>query len=470
MVPAYALAFLIFIFTIGNLKIAIRPRTDKAVHDRNWLRIIGTTLGLLLLALSALPPVLIPVIVLPEPTGSYAIGTKYLHFTDNDSHGEIELDTNIKKEIVAQVWYPANPLPNTKPEPYWENASELSTIYSKRLSLMIQSLGRLLNSKMSEMKLPSYWFSHNSLTKTHSYLDAPLANEKQPFPPLIYSHGFFVSHNKHNTALMEELASHGYIVFGIAHAYDAPFFIYPDKTIKDFNARDELLLKQLEAGFDKNYMSLMEKLKKSQNPSEQLALLKEIDKNSKLTGMRQGALERVADVIFLIDELEKINSKEGMFSGKLDLDSLGVLGMSFGGTTAYGVCLVDKRCKAGVSMDGFASSDDMFKTGLTQPFMFMLAENRQGVYDFFYNKAENAAYIVTIKGTEHLNYTDESLIGGFTKLSGQLGKIDGNRCVKIINSYILAFFDKHLKGNASSLLDSPSPDYPEVEFKSRNST
>jgi hypothetical protein len=55
------------------------------------------------------------------------------------------------------------------------------------------------------------------------------------------------------------------------------------------------------------------------------------------------------------------------------------------------------------------------------------------------------------------------------KLIGQLGKIDGNRCVKIFKDYILAFFDKHLKGNDSGFLGSPSPDYPEVEFKLRNS-
>ena len=82
MVPAYTLAFMIFIFTLRNLRITIRPRTDETVHDRKWFRIIGTTLGLLLLILSALPPVLIPVIVLPAPTGSYAIGTKYLHFIE----------------------------------------------------------------------------------------------------------------------------------------------------------------------------------------------------------------------------------------------------------------------------------------------------------------------------------------------------------------------------------------------------
>ena len=37
-----------------------------------------------------------------------------------------------------------------------------------------------------------------------------------------------------------------------------------------------------------------------------------------------------------------------------------------------------------------------------------------------------------------------------------------------ILTHTSAFFDKHLKGLAAPLLDGPSPDYPEVAFKSRH--
>ena len=52
------------------------------------------------------------------------------------------------------------------------------------------------------------------------------------------------------------------------------------------------------------------------------------------------------------------------------------------------------------------------------------------------------------------------------KFTKAIGPIDGYRMVKIINDYTLAFFDKHLKGEMSPLLDGPSPDYPDVEFQS----
>jgi hypothetical protein len=40
---------------------------------------------------------------------------------------------------------------------------------------------------------------------------------------------------------------------------------------------------------------------------------------------------------------------------------------------------------------------------------------------------------------------------------------------EIQNVYVLTFFDKHLRGMAAPLLDGPSPDYPEVVFRSRQS-
>lgn len=45
-----------------------------------------------------------------------------------------------------------------------------------------------------------------------------------------------------------------------------------------------------------------------------------------------------------------------------------------------------------------------------------------------------------------------------------LQPIDASRAHRIINAYTLAFFDQHLAGQATPLLDSPSPDYPEVTF------
>ena len=47
-----------------------------------------------------------------------------------------------------------------------------------------------------------------------------------------------------------------------------------------------------------------------------------------------------------------------------------------------------------------------------------------------------------------------------------VGTIDSYDCIEIVNAYSLAFFDKHLKGQSSALIDSTEV-YEEVEFDKR---
>ena len=44
-----------------------------------------------------------------------------------------------------------------------------------------------------------------------------------------------------------------------------------------------------------------------------------------------------------------------------------------------------------------------------------------------------------------MNFSDWSLAGGFLKLVGLVGPIDGHRFVELQNRYVLAFFDRHLR-------------------------
>jgi len=60
------------------------------------------------------------------------------------------------------------------------------------------------------------------------------------------------------------------------------------------------------------------------------------------------------------------------------------------------------------------------------------------------------------------------LNGWLTQPVGTKPAIDAQRVILIQNVYYLAFFDKHLKDLASSLLDGPSFNYPEVAFRSHH--
>ena len=65
-----------------------------------------------------------------------------------------------------------------------------------------------------------------------------------------------------------------------------------------------------------------------------------------------------------------------------------------------------------------------------------------------------------IKGTEHANFKDYGPLG----IPIDIGPVDGRYATRIIDSYLLAFFDKHLNGVDSPLLNGQYV-YPEVVFK-----
>ena len=79
----------------------------------------------------------------------------------------------------------------------------------------------------------------------------------------------------------------------------------------------------------------------------------------------------------------------------------------------------------------------------------------------------NDAYYVVVKGTSHFKYSDFSLFSPDFRDAGLLGLIDGGRMGRSTSDYVLAFFDKYLKGKDSQLLKGSAAAYPEVEFKAR---
>lgn len=224
-------------------------------------------------------------------------------------------DTTDWRELVVQVWYPAEPLPETPPTAYSEHARTTGPIFADFVGL------------------PRFLFDHLSLVKTHSYRDAPIAKAEQKYPVLIFSHGYGLGTVTQNTVQMEELASHGYIVFSISHPYEALTTIYPDGRIVPLQAS------RVKAVFGEEKDSLYEKFVGTQNVAEKDTLFRRLKKKYAL---RDESLHIwTAETRFVTDELEKIDSgsRRSLLTGKLDLERIGVLGMSFGGATAGQTCL-----------------------------------------------------------------------------------------------------------------------------------
>jgi hypothetical protein len=70
-------------------------------------------------------------------------------------------------------------------------------------------------------------------------------------------------------------------------------------------------------------------------------------------------------------------------------------------------------------------------------------------------------YHLQIAGARHMSFSDAPLIApeNYANIS-----IDAKRATQIANAYILAFFDRFLRGRPSPLLDG-APVFPEVTFE-----
>jgi len=178
----------------------------------------------------------------------------------------------------------------------------------------------------------------------------------------------------------------------------------------------------------------------------------------------------------VLDRATALNQSDpaGRFTGRLNLSRVGFWGHSFGGASAAETCHLDKRCTAGLDLDGYLYGD-VVQAGLDQPFMTQWSEPPDRADPDWQQAGEDMrgaqsrlgadGYQIMIAGARHFNFTDNSVFyAPFLKLRGGLGPIDGRRFLAISTAYTAAFFDRYLKGQVQPLLAGPSAQYPEVQF------
>jgi len=116
-----------------------------------------------------------------------------------------------------------------------------------------------------------------------------------------------------------------------------------------------------------------------------------------------------------------------------------------------------------------------------RPFMIMThaghGPHDDATLDGFWANLSGWRLILTLTDSGHYSYTDdEEFLSQLVKariiplgVASQvvvpaIGTIDPVRAVAAERAYIGAFFDLHLRHRGSSLLDRPSPRYPDIQF------
>jgi predicted dienelactone hydrolase len=444
MVPAYTLAGLLVV--LGVPKLWRKKRATPIGRGRKIINVIGTGLGFVAIVIAAALPALFPVFQMPDPTGPYAVGTTSFAFAD-DSRPEIFTpDPDDKRVVYVQAWYPAQSTVDSTPAPLWIKPENLFPV--------------LVNSFLPTF-MPDYLFDHLALVESQSYFNAPLALQEAAYPVLVFSHGYAEGFFAQNMVQMEELASHGYIIFSVGHAYESSMVFdaqghaisMSETQMKAFNKED----RETNELFQKSFYA---------TGAEQIEAVRAWLAASPVA--LQSIQIWTQDMQFVLSQVEFMNrgQVDSPFAGHLDTARIGVFGQSFGGAIAFQVCAIDSRCKASINMDG-TQWGTLVDDPLQTPFLMMYNETNDRANDWALNISPAHGYSIRINGTTHINFTDFNLISSLFKHPqvGILGNIDPQQIERIMNAYTLAFFDQTLKGIPSPLLQARSPDYPEVELK-----
>ncbi|WP_371520025.1 alpha/beta hydrolase family protein [Kitasatospora sp. NBC_01300] len=350
-------------------------------------------------------------LTLPEPTGPHPVGTVPLHLLDASRPDPLAGPGRFR-ELMASVWYPAREAGAYPLAPWMADGA---------LRAFLADTGFAIDPALAPL--------------TSGRVGAPVHRAGRRLPVVVYSHGAH-SHRADHTVMVQELASHGYVVVTVDHTRDAitefpdGLVLTPDRSIpmgpKDFAADIRFLLDQVEA------------LAAGRNP----------DADGK--PLPAGLLHA------------------------LDPDRIGMFGWSKGGTATVYTMLTDRRVRAGLSLDG--PMQPTITTDLDRPFMMMTAEfTRAGqpAVAEFWPHLRGWRLDVQAQGAVHVSYGDNQVLIpqaakllGLTdeQVRGMIGTLDPARAVKIQQAYPVAFFDLHLRHRASRLLDGPSAAFPEVTY------
>ncbi len=319
---------------------------------------------------------------LPAPTGPLLIGTKIYNWVDRTRHERASKNPADFRQLVVQVWYPSR------------DRSGPAAAYVPMLS-----------------SYRHIWedsdFDVAGRTVTHSRLNAKPMSGTQ-FPVVLLSHGWEGTRSEY-TSIAEDLASHGYAVFGVDHPYMGRVALPSGEVTEPSESQFH-------------------------SPSEIVAYYAQ-------------------DLEFVIVQIAELNRSdpEKTFTGRFDMARIAAIGHSSGFVAASGACKMDSRIKACVNVDapGFSARD---LAGLNQPLLWIRLQKADGVPAEYLKTAKAAVYELQIEGANHGSVEDWD----YLEAASPAQREAAGKVLQIIRQYVEAFLSRHLDYESTKLLDAGS--------------
>ena len=351
---------------------------------------------------------------LPVPTGRFGVGRTKFDLMDEARAETLDPDgCGGKRELVVWVWYPARPGEGDRAVRYlpegWERSDDV--------------VGMQLGT---------------DVLTCHSVEDAPLEASEAPYPVVLFSASGFSPLSY--AALVEDLASHGYVVMSVCHTYEAPVTVFGDGRAM---FADPAYMTRIAYGRG--------------------AYQDEFRFRAEVAELKRDDLRFVAS---------QLGNLPAPLEGHLDLDRVGAFGHSLGGNAALGFCRIDDRCRAAVNLDG-GNWGDVGDLGLAKPALIVASEHpemlapaeqmvaagaypdvewcladRASLFDGWQKVVETGrpGSIVTIEGARHASFADVQfvLLAADSPLRAIMGPIEPRSMWRQTSDLLLGFFGEHL--------------------------
>ena len=393
--------------------------------------------------MSALPRQATPsTFELPTPTGPFPVATTSWRLTDRSRAEPFAAGELRQVEILA--WYPA------------EAGRGASAPYLREGLSEVRTFAKLFGDETA--------FDGLQGIRTHSELDGAPAASPAKLPLLVFSHGYTGVPSAY-TALLEDLASHGYAILSVVHPYEATAATLADGRVVTMTGKDGTLLKGIQDVFAEwgAEDATMAAVTKATDTAEQIRLLRGYLDGLHRTGI---ALRRwVDDTKLAIDTLQSLPSSSagGRLAARLDVARMGVFGHSMGGVTAAQFCVEDARCKAALNLDGIPQYGPMIGASMPRPLamVYSARPGRAGASDPIYRRAAHPYIRFDVRDTLHLDFSDMVFWGGPLRARPLLGAIAPARAAEITAAIVRQYFDQQLRGQRSPLLAGEAV-FPEV--------
>lgn len=405
-----------------------------AVGDVAWAersltgfpRFRRAVLGPLGLFMLAVLPVALPIPRIPAPSGPFDVGTITTGIVDRDREDPYPIPTEEQaaaeeeedgdvvrnpRRLVAQVWYPAEPAEGADPVPWNEDWDVVGPA-------MARSLG-----------FPWFFLDHVADVPSHAVADAtPLSGR---LPVVLYSHGWTgfrtIALNQ-----MEELASHGYVVIALDHPSIAVTTRLPDGEVIPLDER------ALPSGDG-------------------------VDEEDRADALELMVATQAEDLRAVVDELEKGTAGAfGALVDHVDLDTVGLFGHSVGGGAAVRFCLDDERCTSVVGFDPVVDAipDRLVARELEVPSLFIRSDDWRGTPNDrrlrgMAERSPSVSWWVGIEGAGHNDFVLTPFFSPYADEIGLRGSVDADVVEDVLDSYLVAFFDRTLLGLGGAALDAP---------------